>query len=201
MLGTGGHARSCLDAAICAGVEVLGCIGPPPEGELQVPYLGGDDLLGQLREKGAAEAFVAIGANSVRRRLTEQVADLGYTMRSIVSPHAYVAPTATVGDGAVVLHRAVVGPYSSVGAGAIVNTAASLDHDCALGDFAHVAPGTHLAGGVTIAEGAFLGVGCSVIPGIAVGAWATAGAGATVVRDVPPGTTVVGTPARERGNQ
>jgi acetyltransferase-like isoleucine patch superfamily enzyme len=47
-----------------------------------------------------------------------------------------------------------------------------------------------------VGEGAFVGIGSCVVPGVTIGAWAIVGAGAVVIRDVPPGATVVGNPAR-----
>ena len=47
-----------------------------------------------------------------------------------------------------------------------------------------------------IEDGAFLGAGAIVLPGVTVGRDAIVGAGAVVTRDVPPGETVVGVPAR-----
>ena len=85
---------------------------------------------------------------------------------------------------------------SIIGRHSILNTACSVDHDASIGDFAHVAPGAHLAGGVRVGEGALLGIGCSVLPGRTVGDWAIIGAGAVVLRDVPPGVTAKGVPAR-----
>jgi UDP-perosamine 4-acetyltransferase len=199
VLGTSGHARSCLDVALSAGVDVLGCVGPPPHGRLQVPHLGGDDVLPGLRANGVTDALVAVGDNRMRQRLTGEAHRLGFRMRTVVSPTAFVAATSTVGDGTVIMHKAVVGPYSTLGAGAIVNTSASIDHDCHLGAFAHVAPGTHLAGDVTVGDGALLGVACCALPGATIGEWATVGAGSTVIKDVPAQTTVVGSPARLRG--
>lgn len=49
---------------------------------------------------------------------------------------------------------------------------------------------THIAAGVSI------GGGATVLPGIRIGANAIVGAGAVVTKDVPPGATVVGNPAR-----
>jgi UDP-3-O-[3-hydroxymyristoyl] glucosamine N-acyltransferase len=40
--------------------------------------------------------------------------------------------------------------------------------------------------------------GATILPRIAIGADAVVAAGAVVVRDVPPGATVMGVPARER---
>jgi acetyltransferase-like isoleucine patch superfamily enzyme len=44
---------------------------------------------------------------------------------------------------------------------------------------------------------ATIGSGATVLGGVTIGADATVGAGAVVTRDVPPGATVVGNPARE----
>jgi acetyltransferase-like isoleucine patch superfamily enzyme len=49
---------------------------------------------------------------------------------------------------------------------------------------------------VRICEGADLGAGAVVLPKLTVGADAVLGAGAVAVRDVAPGITVVGVPAR-----
>lgn len=47
-----------------------------------------------------------------------------------------------------------------------------------------------------IQPGASIGGGATLLPGVTVGAGAIVGAGAVVVKDVPPGATVMGNPAR-----
>ena len=46
---------------------------------------------------------------------------------------------------------------------------------------------------------ASIGSGATILGGLTIGADSTVGAGAVVTRDVPPGATVVGNPARELG--
>lgn len=46
-----------------------------------------------------------------------------------------------------------------------------------------------------IESGASIGGGATLLPGVQIGAGATVGAGAVVIKDVSPGTTVVGNPA------
>jgi UDP-perosamine 4-acetyltransferase len=196
VIGTSGHARSCLDILATTKWNVLGCIGAPPTGRLQADYLGDDGVLKEMIATGVRDAIVAVGDNQTRGRLTTELTTLGFSLPAIVSTHATVSPTASIGNGCVVMHGAVVGPYTTLGTAVIVNTGATIDHDCHVGDFVHVAPGAHLAGAVTLKTGAFLGVGASLTPGIIVGEWATVGAGAAVIREVEAGTTMVGVPAR-----
>lgn len=47
-----------------------------------------------------------------------------------------------------------------------------------------------------IEAGASIGGGATILPGVVIGANATIGAGAVVTKDVLPGATVVGNPAR-----
>jgi len=47
-----------------------------------------------------------------------------------------------------------------------------------------------------IEAGASIGGGATLLPGVQIGAGAIVGAGAVVTKDVPPGATVVGNPAR-----
>jgi UDP-perosamine 4-acetyltransferase len=197
IIGNGGHSRSCVDAwDPASGYGPIGCTGTDPDEHGELPYLGTDDVLPELLRDGIRHAFVALGSNALRAKVTRQILDLGFELVTLVAPTARVAPSATLGRGSAVLHGAIVGAFAQVGEGAILNTAASIDHDSRIGDYSHVAPGTHLAGGTTVGERAFLGVGVSVIPGVMVGPDVVVGAGAVVVSDVPDGVTVYGVPAR-----
>lgn len=49
-----------------------------------------------------------------------------------------------------------------------------------------------------VRRGASLGSGCIILCGVTIGERALVGAGAVVTKDVPPGATVVGSPARVR---
>ena len=173
---------------------------PPPLAG--VPLLVGwegftDWLHGQ--PAGTRPRFVvAIGGDRGEDRLAiaARLQAAGLAPLSLVHPRAFVATSATIAAGSQVLGGACVAAAASLGAQVIVNTRASIDHDCRLADGVHVGPGATLAGEVVVDRCGFIGAGAVVLPGRRIGAAATVGAGAVVTRDVPPGSTVVGNPAR-----
>lgn len=199
LLGAGPHAKVVIEILQAAGVyEIVGLLDPSaPGGEhFGLPVLGGDDRLPELAGEGVTHAFVAVGDNSLRRRLGDRARAAGLALAQAIHPAAAVSPTARLADGVAVMAGAVVNAEAAVGKFAIINTRAAIDHDCRIGEAAHIGPGCVLAGGVEVGEGAFLGVGASAIPGVRIGRWSMVGAGAAVVRDIPDGAVAMGVPAR-----
>ena len=168
-----------------------------------VPLLSGTSALDQWlgRNRGAVRRFaVAIGGDKGRDRLeiADMLAGRGFKPVTAVHPRAWVADTATLGEGCQVMALAAVSEEARLGRHCIVNTSASVDHECVLEDGVHVMPGATLAGCVRVGLCATIGSNATVLPRIAIGEGAVVGAGAVVTKDVPPGAVVVGNPARVR---
>jgi UDP-perosamine 4-acetyltransferase len=204
LIGAGGHARALVEAARGGALELVACTDP--RAELHgttldgVPVVGGDDRLPALREDGVEAAVLALGAvgdNALRALLFDEIEAYGFALPPVVSPHAAVAQTATLGAGCAVLAMAVVGPGAVLGRNVIVNSGAIVEHDCAVGDHAHIASRAVLGGGVTVGARAHVGLGATVRQGQRLGDGCLVAAGAVVVADVAAGTTVMGCPARE----
>jgi sugar O-acyltransferase (sialic acid O-acetyltransferase NeuD family) len=84
---------------------------------------------------------------------------------------------------------------------ALVNIGVTLGHEARIGAGSVVNHGASISGGVKLASGVLVGTGARVLQYLEVGAGATVGAGAVVTRNVLPGVTVVGVPARARAAQ
>jgi acetyltransferase EpsM len=198
ILGGGGHGKVVADILLARGELVLGFLDDDAATwgttRFDLPVLGGIDT---FADHSPAGLVPGLGANAARQRVVERLGERARGLwRPAIHPRAIVAPSARIGQGAVVAAGTVINPDAVVGDHAIVNTGATVDHDCVVGAYAHLGPGTHLAGGVRVGEGTLVGIGAVVIPYRSIGRWSIVGAGAVVVRDIPDGVTAKGLPAR-----
>jgi maltose O-acetyltransferase len=131
-------------------------------------------------------------------RLKRRVAD---RVRGQLSPDRLVALGLELGEGAFIARTAYVDPgfpwlitvgeEATLGPGVII-----LAHDASMQR--HVR--RTLIAPVLIGRRAFIGAGAIILPGSRIGDNSIVGAGAVVSGDVPPGSVVVGNPARIIGD-
>lgn len=193
IIGAGGHGRVCAEAASLSGYKEIAFLDDKNVEEL--PVVG---TLNDI-EKYTGEYcfFVAIGDNSLRKKILKNVKELGGELTSIIHPFSNVSKSAEIGEGTVIMAGAVINPGARICRGVIVNTCSSVDHDCVLKDFCHIGVGAHLAGTVIVGETSFVGAGTAVINNITIGDGVTVGAGAAVVKNLTETGTYVGVPARK----
>lgn len=91
------------------------------------------DLVGEY-----TYAFVAIGKNSFRMEWLKKLKAAGYKIHPLISPLAYVSPTARIGAGAIIEPMAVVQPHAYVGKGCLICAGAVVKHNSHVSDFCHI---------------------------------------------------------------
>jgi sugar O-acyltransferase (sialic acid O-acetyltransferase NeuD family) len=202
--GATGQARVLRECMAHAGYRLVALFDGAPG--LESPfadvklYVGRDGFAAWRAESGArAFGFLAaIGGHrgADRLQIHDDLTAAGLSPLRARHPTAFVAASAKLGAGSQILAMAAVCVDAVLGRAVIVNTSASVDHECVLGDGVHVGPGARLLGCVTVERLAFVGAQAVVLPRLCIGEGAIIGAGAVVTRDVAPGQTVVGNPAR-----
>lgn len=193
--GAGGLGREVLSVLHASGEPVSGFL--VDDGFAVAPIRGLPVRAQSLQGLADSSTRFVLAVGDGRARQRAALA-LGPAARFVTVRHhaAVIGPFVSIGAGAMIIGPCSVTTDAAIGVHALVNPGCTIAHDCVLEDFVSLGPSSALAGRVTIREGANLGIGVSVLPGVVIGAWSTVGAGAVVVRDVEPGSTVVGVPAR-----
>ncbi|MER3436376.1 MAG: UDP-N-acetylglucosamine diphosphorylase/glucosamine-1-phosphate N-acetyltransferase [Chloroflexota bacterium] len=127
---------------------------------------------------------------------------------SAVGDHSDVGPYAHLRGGTVVADHVHIGNYAEL-KNATVESSVKIGHVSYLGDV-RIGEATNIGAGTitcnfdgqakhrtVIGPHAFIGSDSMLVAPVIIGAGARTGAGSVVTRDVPPGVTVVGVPARE----
>jgi sugar O-acyltransferase (sialic acid O-acetyltransferase NeuD family) len=203
IFGSSGHASVVIDAMRLTGdFEIAGLLDDAEvAGTVKTGYsiLGGfKDYSAISKRENCNNVVLAIGDNSWRRKIYNELKQFGFQFPIIKHPSAIIASTSKLGAGSVVLANAHVGPDVRVGNVCILNSGSSVDHDCRLSDFSSLAPGVFMGGLVEIGECSHIGVGASISDRKRIGKHTIVGTGAVVVRDIPDFVVAYGNPAKVR---
>jgi sugar O-acyltransferase (sialic acid O-acetyltransferase NeuD family) len=189
-------ARECWgdDLSLTFLVDRHDLVGAPQNG---IPVMHLADFANNFAD---TPVVVAIGDPVLREECVRKCMVAGLGFATLVHPRVEASRWVSLGTGTIVCAGAILTTNITIGAHVHINVGCTVSHDAKLADFATLSPGVHISGWVNVGSRAFLGTGAVVVNGsrerpIIIGDNAVIGAGACVIRDVAPGTTVVGVPA------
>lgn len=207
VLGAGGMARE-ISAAIrahnqcCDEFEFLGYVVSNltslGERDSRADVLGDYDWLARNRKKLDAIS-IGIGSPQARLKVASEIEGLlpAIEWPDIIHPSAEFDRASAqftrgsfLGAGFVGTVNLKFEPHS------LCNFGCTVGHEAVIGSGSVVNPGANVNGGVLIGSGVLVGSGAQILQYLKIGDGSTVGAGAVVTKDVPPGITVVGVPAK-----
>lgn len=144
---------------------------------------------------------IAIGDGLIREKLSGKCEAAGVKFIGVQAENCMVLDEARIAEGLILCGFATITSNATIGRHFHGNIYSYIAHDCVIGDFVTFAPGVKCNGNVHIEDHAYIGTGAILRQGkpgkpLVIGKGAIVGMGAVVTRDVPPGVTVVGNPAK-----
>src|SRR5207248_7300603 len=147
---------------------------------------------------------MGIGTPAVRlklaKELIEKFPDVAWP--TLIHPSVkWQRRTTKVGEGVIVCAGTIVTVNVRLEPFSLVNMSCTIAHEAVIGHGCALNPMVNISGGVELGRGVLVGTGAQILQYVKIGDGATIGAGAVVTKDVSPGTTVVGIPAKELINR
>lgn len=144
---------------------------------------------------------IAIANSAVREKLALRCASDGVQFVEARADNVVQMDEVQIGEGAILSPFVTLTSNIRIGRHFHANLYSYVEHDCVIGDYVTFAPSVRCNGNVVIEDHAYIGAGAVIKQGkpgqpLVIGKGAVVGMGAVVTRDVPPGSTVVGVPAR-----
>lgn len=142
------------------------------------------------------EVFVcAIGSPTARRKYSAALLERGAEF--IVFSRSYnVGDKTLIGRGSLIDVNVSIDTECCLGEFVTILGSSIIGHETRIGNYAHISSFVFIGGRVTIQDDVTIFPHCTILPGVTIGQGATVGAGSVVLKDVPPGVTVFGNPAK-----
>lgn len=144
---------------------------------------------------------IAVADGSGRRIVANRCRDAGIGYFDVVADTHVRMDDVQIGEGCLISPYTVFTSNIQIGRHFHANLYSYVEHDCVVGDFVTFAPGVKCNGNIIIEDDVYVGAGAVIRQGthdkpLRIGKGAVIGMGAVVTKDVAPGVTVAGNPAR-----
>ena len=139
---------------------------------------------------------VAIGSPADRAKFVAKLSSRGVRFTSIIHPSVVMGLNNKWGVGCIFCPGVVISTNVTIGNHVVFNSHSGAGHDAVIGDFCTLSGAVDVTGHVRVADRVMLGSHASLLPRASVGESAIVGAGSVVLRNVAPGETVMGVPAK-----
>ncbi|GKT24215.1 NeuD/PglB/VioB family sugar acetyltransferase [Acidovorax sp. SUPP3334] len=153
----------------------------------------GDPLTYQVQE---GDIFVcALGGPAAKRQYSANLRKQGANF-IILRPDLTTGERVQLSPGGLFERKVSLGPDVQVGELVTILSTTIVGYDVTIGDYCQIASFVFIGGGARIGNDVVIHPHATILPGITIGDGAIVGAGSVVIRDVAPGTTVMGNPAK-----
>lgn len=199
IISAGGFGRTVLgmvrdDPASGKEWRITGFLDDRPELAAKAPLpIVGDPLTYRLQP--GEEFICALGEPAQRRRYAAPLLEQGGVFMSLCTGLIdYGGPS--MGQGCLFEQYVRTGVDVRMGDFVIIQSTTVIGYEVTIGSYVTIGSFVFIGGRVTIGDDVTIHPHATILPGVTIGAGAVVGAGSVVIKNVPPGVTVMGNPAR-----
>lgn len=175
-------AAFCVDAAYRKSEQFLG-----------LPLVAFEDAP-RLFPPSQFEMLLAVGyhgCNDLRKHTYAQAGSAGYSFASYISSRAWIAQSAVIGEGSVILDGVSVEPHAHIGCNTMLWSHTVIGHHARIGHHVWAAAATVIGGGASVSDGCFLGLSASVGHEVTLGERCLVGANSFVGKNADAGSVLL----------
>jgi len=140
--------------------------------------------------------FNSIGDVQNKKKCINKILDKGGEFITLIHPTAQVSPDVKIGKGCMLSSFVGVGVETTIGDFCLIQSKAIIGHDVHVGDFARIDCNVVLIAGVNVGNDVCIHTSAVVNHDVKLGDGSTVGAMSFVIKNVKPGQTVFGNPAK-----
>jgi sugar O-acyltransferase (sialic acid O-acetyltransferase NeuD family) len=140
--------------------------------------------------------FNSIGDVAAKRKCINKILGRGGEFITLIHPTAGISEGAKIGKGCMIAARAGVGTETEIGDFCLIQDNAIIGHDVHVGNFCRIDCNVVLIAGVKLDDGVCIHTSSVINHNVHIGENAMVGALSFVIRNVKPGTSVQGNPAK-----
>jgi sugar O-acyltransferase (sialic acid O-acetyltransferase NeuD family) len=144
------------------------------------------------------DVFVcALGNVQYKKKFIELVTGRGGEFINLIHPTAIVNKFVTLGKGIIVCGFSSISNECEIEDFVTIQGYSAIGHDCKIGNWCHINAYSFMGGYAELEDEVTLHTRATILPRVKVGKGAIVGTGSIVIKNVKPGITVYGNPAKE----
>lgn len=141
----------------------------------------------------------ALGNVKDKIEYTTKILDKGGEFFTLISKKSSVMPSTSIGKGCIIMADVQLSTEVEIDDHSTIMVKSIIGHDARIGKWTHIGPFVFIGGGALIEDEAQIHVRSTILAGVEIGKGAVTGACSVVLKNVEPGVTVFGNPARVIG--
>lgn len=163
LVGGGGHCKACIDVIESEKLyQIKGILDLPErigDSVLLYKIIGTDKDISKFANEGYSFLITVgqIKSSAIRERLYSEIKRNNGNLPVIISPNSYVAKSAKIGEGTIIMHHVLINTEAQVGVNCIINNKVLIEHESTIGNHCHISTNSVINGQCKIGKSVFIG--------------------------------------------